>query len=100
MSRSYKKVPVVKIAPKDGTDEKKFANRKVRRCKEVIADGKAYRKLFQSWDIHDYVCRYTYEDYRCHYEKQVKMYQTGALSYDPDRYAHSYCDWYKSYKRK
>lgn len=100
MSRSYKKVPIIKIAPKDGTEEKKFANKKVRRCKETIPNGKAYRKLFQSWDIHDYVCRYTYEDYEAYYESEIKMYQMGALKYDPNRYKHSYYDWYKNHKRK
>lgn len=100
MSRSYKKIPIVKVAPKNGTTEKKFANKKVRRYKEAITNGKAYRKLFNSWDIHDYVVRWTYEYYKEHYEKEVKMYKSGVIRYNPCLYAHSYYDWYKHYKRK
>lgn len=50
MSRSYKKA-VHKYAP-TGTWGKKKANRKVRRTKN-IPDGKAYRKVFSTWDVHD-----------------------------------------------
>lgn len=100
MSRSYKKHPIVKVAPKDGTNEKKFANRKVRRYKQVISNGKSYQKLYESWDIHDYVCRYTYEDYRQHHESKLKMVRSGALKYNLNRYKYSYIDWYKTYKGK
>lgn len=100
MSRSYKKNPISKCDPKNGTPGKKFANRKVRRCKDAIPNGKAYRKIYNSWEIHDYVCRYTYEEYNCHYEAQIKMYQAGGLCYNPDKYEHSHYNWYRDYKRK
>lgn len=56
MSRSYKKHPV---APdKVGYNSKRLANRKVRRSVnrgEELLKGKSYRKLYDSWDIHDYI---------------------------------------------
>ena len=51
MSRSYKKHPRVKDAANKGM--KKFANKKVRRTKD-IPNGKAYKKLFESWGISDW----------------------------------------------
>ena len=56
MSRSYKKHPV---APdKVSYNSKRLANRKVRRSVnrgEELLKGKSYRKLYESWDIHDYI---------------------------------------------
>jgi hypothetical protein len=50
MSRSRKKHPVIRDY-NPGT--KRIANRRVRRTPD-IADGNAYRKVFNSWDIHDW----------------------------------------------
>ena len=51
MSRSYKKHPV---APDGvGYKSKKLANRKVRRSVDVLK-GNGYKKIYESWDIHDY----------------------------------------------
>ena len=52
MSRSYKKHNIVK--DKVSKDMKKFANKKVRHRKD-IPNGKAYRKVFESYDIHDQI---------------------------------------------
>lgn len=51
MSRSYKKHPRVKDAANKGM--KKFANKKVRHTKN-IPNGKAYKKVFESWEISDW----------------------------------------------
>ena len=51
MSRSYKKHPYSKDRPSKGM--KKFANKKVRHTKD-IPNGKAYKKVFESWDICDW----------------------------------------------
>ena len=51
MSRSYKKHLYEKQQNTKGL--KKCANRRVRRAKNVPS-GKAYKKLFQSWDICDW----------------------------------------------
>jgi len=52
MSRSYKKNPFF-IVPKNKAFFKKYANKKVRNC-FVLADGKAYKKVFNSYDIIDW----------------------------------------------
>lgn len=61
MSRSYKKVPIGKdnFGGKNG---KRFANKKVRREKDCLFKGKEYRKVYNSWDINDYICYYPKEE--------------------------------------
>ncbi len=51
MSRSYKKHPRCKDSA--SKDMKKFANKKVRHIKN-IPNGKAYKKVFESYDISDW----------------------------------------------
>lgn len=53
MSRSYKKFPMIKCG---GCEKwgKVFANRRVRRYKGEISNGSEYKKIYESWDIHDY----------------------------------------------
>lgn len=51
MSRSYK-APVVK--QRQHKKDKQLAARRVRRQKDDIADGKAYRKESNSWNICDF----------------------------------------------
>jgi hypothetical protein len=52
MSRSHKKVPGwCDRSP----FSKKEANGRVRRTDE-LPNGNAYKKVFESWDIHDYKC--------------------------------------------
>jgi len=50
MSRSYRKPYWNPIAP---GNPKRQANKTVRQTRD-IADGKAYRKVFCSWSIHDF----------------------------------------------
>ena len=52
MSRSYKRIPVCK--QQNYKLGKKQANRLVRKTKEPIANGSAFKKVFCSWDICDY----------------------------------------------
>lgn len=59
MSRSYRKFPMRKF---NRSGMKKVANRRVRRYKGEIADGKDYKKVFNSWDISDYCWFKTKED--------------------------------------
>ena len=51
MSRSHK-IPMFKL--KNRKFAKKLSNKKVRRFKKSIANGKAFKKIFPSWDICDY----------------------------------------------
>jgi len=52
MSRSYKKQPVVKYAPR-GNYGQKQANRRIRRYNGHIPFGMFYKKFYEQWDIHD-----------------------------------------------
>ena len=52
MSRSFKKHNIVK--DKVSKDMKKFANKKVRNTPDV-PNGKSYKKVFESYDIHDHI---------------------------------------------
>lgn len=62
MSRSYKKTPIVKDNAGGRKSSKRFANKKVRREK-YLSNGKEYRKVYNTWDIYDYVSYCTLERY-------------------------------------
>ena len=62
MSRSYKKNPVYTDRPNGAKYWKRCANKKVRRYKDNLDDGKMYRRIYNSWDIHDYINRWTKEE--------------------------------------
>ncbi|MDR0273018.1 MAG: hypothetical protein LBI27_06855 [Clostridiales bacterium] len=107
MSRSYKKNPVIKDY---NAGMKTMANRKVRRVmkqrlKTKIANGNAYRKLFNPWDISDWSVMKTWREYQTLIEIYKKEYENGVcrygLPYCFDRsQGMSYWDWFKTYKRK
>ena len=83
MSRSYKKTPIIKCCPTQGNIGKKFANRKVRNKKGNIPNGKAYKKYFESYDIHDYVLMETKAEFNAEYESDLKAYINGGLPFNP-----------------
>lgn len=101
MSRSYKKTPIIKDNGKSKKIAKTFAVRKTRRkLKDLdyeIADGKSYKKEFESWAIADHVLYWTEEQARAHYESKcnekwfIERWPTieSFLKY-----------WYKCMKRK
>ncbi len=61
MSRSYKKTPIVKSTPPIYRRfAKRQANKKVRKSVN-IADKAAYKRVYQSWSIHDYVSYYPFD---------------------------------------
>lgn len=62
MSRSYKKTPILKDNWRGRKKDKRLANKKVRNAK-YVANGKQYRKVFNTWDIFDYVSYCTLERY-------------------------------------
>lgn len=70
MSRSYKKKPYCT----DGRNGRKFfkrqANKVVRHCQEEISNGSSYKNLYCSWNIHDYVSRWTWAEAKKEYEEQ------------------------------
>ena len=98
MSRSYKHSPVCTDGTRKTTKEmKRHANHKVRQYKKGLSNGKAYKKLFCSYDIHDWISYWSWE--------QAKQdYETGMLSsYLQERYPtlkSFYRYWYKCQIRK
>ena len=62
VSRSYKKTPIVK----DNVGGRKYAklqaNKRVRR-KKYVSNGKQYRKVYNTWDINDYVSYCTLKEF-------------------------------------
>lgn len=96
MSRSYKKTPVIKDGH-SGKVAKSYANRKVRHYKNVLANGKAYRKVYESYDIHDSIFRYSYESFKKDAESHQKEYVQGITKYP---FYTSEKDWMKHFKHK
>lgn len=96
MSRSYKKTPVVKDYH-SGKKGKRQANRKVRRCKHIISSGNSYRKVYETWDIHDSVSRYSYQQFLVDKESEGVRVEQGVEKSYP---TYTYSDWAKSYYRK
>lgn len=65
MSRSYKKNPILTDGSAGSTKRsKRCANHRVRRTsdKEIPMKGSGFKKLFESYDIHDFVIRWTWQD--------------------------------------
>ena len=100
MSRSFKKSPVVTDAD-SGKVGKRFAKRKVRRYKDTISNGKMYRKIYDSWNIHDYTFRETLTEHLLGFESCLLTFLNGGSAEDhrPEKFYNYKC-WYKSYKRK
>ena len=70
MSRSYKKHPYITDGSPGTTKEKKrYANKKVRNADD-IPNGKAYRKFYESYDIHDWIMRWTWEEAKANWEDE------------------------------
>ena len=73
MSRSYKKHPFCIVAATKSN--KKHANKKVRRHKmELPAKGKWYKKLFESYDIVDWISYWTWSEAKEEWEKATNPY--------------------------
>ena len=96
MSRSYKKVPITKDRG-CGKDMKKFANKKVRRTNELI-NGGTYKKVFDQWEIHDYVSRWTKEEAIEHYNKNKDKAWFSERYSSLDNFLNKV--WYRYYRRK
>lgn len=62
MSRSYKRTPVVKDNRRGSKAAKRVANKKVRKA-PYVANGKAFKKVSCTWDIHDYVSYCSLEEF-------------------------------------
>lgn len=101
MSHSYKKNPILKDNKRSSARNKQIANHQVRYFKGFIPNGKSYKKISNSYDIHDYVSRWTWKDNQKCFKKHFSQYFIGALSWKPiedDWY--SYKNWARHYLHK
>ena len=67
MSRCYKKNPIITDGRTPTVKRmKRIANKKVRHTKN-LPNGKSYKKVFETYDIHDYISRWTWEEAKLAY---------------------------------
>ena len=60
MSKSYKKVSIIKDNSKSSKWYKNQANRRIRYSNlDFPKKSNSYKKCYESWDIHDYILRYS-----------------------------------------
>lgn len=92
MSRSCKKVGYCKCE-RSCKKGKQYANRRLRRkgINYEIPNGKAYKKMNESWDICDYQHKETWEGYQ-------KWWKNPRWWQEPREV--TYFEYYKSYKMK
>lgn len=76
MSRSYKKSPVYTDYTPNTKYWKRISNKKVRKYKGELANGKAYKKVYESWRIYDWVSY-------CTKQEAINDYYMRSSSYNP-----------------
>ncbi len=101
MSKSYKKEPIVKDHT-SGAYGKRLANHAVRKNLDDIPNGKAYRRYFNSYNVHDYISRYTWEDQVRHNKSVEKAGINDGLSFNSYRFSKpkDYNEWARIFIRK
>lgn len=95
MSRSYKKNPICSDRPNGAKYWKRLANKKVRKQNIRFSKGKKYKKVFNSWEIHDYISRWS------KYQALKDLYRYKYLKEDyesEEEFLNKF--WKKYYKRK
>ena len=90
MSRSYKKHPYFTDGRNGRKIKKRYANKTVRNYNKKIAKGNAFKHLYCSWNIHDYISRWTWEEAKFEHEHNNE--------YPTLKECYKY--WSKYYKRK
>jgi hypothetical protein len=98
MSKSFKKHPVCTDSHRDSTSIKRVANKAVRQCNGSIPNGRAYRKLFCSWNICDYKFRNSLEEFISLRESFSFKYEGRGLTDQEITEETRY--WYRVYKNK
>lgn len=86
MSRSLRKTPIIKDWDRNTKFRKRQANKKVRRYKHALSDGKMYRRLTNPYDIYDIVFRSSIHEWMADYEQALKQVENGTYSNYPDRH--------------
>ncbi len=95
MSRSYKKHPWYTDGRNGQVKSKRLANKTIRNYKNKIIKGNFYKRLFCSWNIHDYISRWSWEEAKEEYENDPS---TWMEKYPTLTDFYKY--WSKYYKRK
>ena len=72
MSRSFKKHPYCTDGRAGRKPWKRRANKIVRNYKNNLADGKNYKKLYNSWNIHDYISRWSWPEVKKEWENGLR----------------------------
>lgn len=94
MSNSFKKTPIWTDNHSPGTRwGKQQANKAVRRYTDDVQNGKWYRKIYFSWNIHDY---------RFYQTKQQAIHEWRASRWLSNRFSKKAIirNWEKDYRRK
>jgi len=89
MSRSYKKMPVVKDSSCKGStfkSGKQIANRAVRKQKD-IPNGGSYKKVYCSWNISDWRFMKTEADLRREWDSGDEYLHRMYKTYEQARFA-------------
>ena len=90
---------------------KRFANKKVRNAKDLPTKQRnAYKKCYNSYDIHDYIVRWTLQDAIDEWDEEDALIDANTISEWKRRYtkhakyenidAYLQATWYKYYFRK
>lgn len=75
MSRSRKKSPIhTDGSPGTTKESKRYANKKVRNTEDLPQHG-GYKKAFESYEIHDFVIRYPWEEVKQEWESGDEYYR-------------------------
>ena len=99
MSRSYRKHPVIADNAKYASFGKKQARRRVRNLdiEELPLKGNAEKKVYESWNIHDFKSYWSWENALKQYREDPDYYARYHHCYNEDDW---YWHWYKCMKRK
>lgn len=116
MSRSYRKTPIVKDNPKGSKTNKRiansFVNSKISTYEEdsALPQNKEYKKIYDTWNIHDCKIRCTLDEhmkeyeqylyYRDHPEKDPRPEWTQQILKDYPTKKSWKREWIKDYKSK
>ena len=104
MSRSYKKHPIYTDRARGAKYWKRQANRRVRHYKGTL-ENNHYRKLYCSWEIHDWISRWSkaeavhsWEHPHWHYSSYYDEWWHAFSEYRTREEMEQY--WAKYYRRK
>ena len=94
MARSIKKNPICTDGRNGQKIPKRFANKTVRKFDDDIPNGKSYKKLYCTWNIHDYTLRFPWPQAKAKYERDENLKKKYPTLKDFYRF------WRRYYKNK